>query len=213
MISNYKYILLDVDGVILSSINYYLNLFRDIAETLGASKTIPDAYYKKNIGVKFMTWMTDIVPEVNHDKIRDLFFVKNRDSAETGHFPLIDGSIETLQKIKENNQFACFISSKARASLNSVIDYYHLGTTLDFSISGDEVKNFKPDPEGIYKALKYFDAEPDEAVFIGDSLHDSGAAKNAHVNFIGVLSGICSESDWEDEKVSYVQSVKDIYTT
>lgn len=47
MISNYKYILLDVDGVVLSSINYYTDLFREIAEALGAPKNIPDEFYKK----------------------------------------------------------------------------------------------------------------------------------------------------------------------
>ena len=47
MISDYKYILLDIDGVVLSSINYYTNLFRDIAESLGAPKSIPNEFYKK----------------------------------------------------------------------------------------------------------------------------------------------------------------------
>jgi len=87
MISNYKYILLDVDGVVLSSINYYMDLFRDIAESLGASKNIPNEFYKKNIGVKIITWMINIVPEENHHKIRDLFFAKNRDTTENNQFP------------------------------------------------------------------------------------------------------------------------------
>jgi len=212
MISNFKYILLDVDGVVLSSINYYMDLFRNIAESLGASKDIPNEFYKKNIGVKIITWMINIVPEENHHKIKDLFFAKNRDTAENHQFSIIEGTKDTLLKIKENNQKSCFISSKTRESMNSVIKYYKLDSILDFSISGDEVKNFKPDPEGIIKTLKYFDAKPDEAIFVGDSLHDLGAARNANVRFIGVLSGICTKSDWELEKVSYVPSVKEIYS-
>ena len=212
MISNFKYILLDVDGVVLSSINYYMDLFRNIAESLGASKDIPNEFYKKNIGVKIITWMINIVPQENHHNIKDLFFAKNRDTAENHQFSIIEGTKDTLLKIKENNQKSCFISSKTRESMNSVIKYYKLDSILDFSISGDEVKNFKPDPEGIIKTLKYFDAKPDEAIFVGDSLHDLGAARNANVRFIGVLSGICTKSDWELEKVSYVPSVKEIYT-
>ena len=212
MISNYKYILLDVDGVVLSSINYYMDLFRDIAENLGASKNIANEFYKKNIGVKINTWMINIVPEENHQKIKDLFIAKNRDTAENHQFPIVEGTIETLLKIKENNQKSCFISSKTRESMNSVIKYYKLDSMLDFSISGDEVKNFKPDPEGIVKTLKHFNAKSDEAIFVGDSLHDLGAARNANVRFIGVLSGICTKSDWELEKVPYVPSVKEIYT-
>jgi pyrophosphatase PpaX len=203
---------LDLDGVVLSSINYYMDLFRDIAESLGASKNIPNEFYKKNIGVKIMTWMINIVPEENHHKIRDLFFAKNRDTKENHQFPIIEGTKETLLKIKENSQKSCLISTKTRESMNLVIKYYNLESILDFSISGDEVKNFKPDPEGIVKTLKYFNAKPDEAIFVGDSLHDLGAARNANVKFIGVLSGICTKTDWELEKVPYVPSVKEVYT-
>jgi len=212
MISNYKYILLDVDGVVLSSINYYTDLFREIAESLGAPKNIPNEFYKKNIGVKIITWMVKIVPAENHHKIRDVFFEKNRDTTENHLFPIIEGTEEILLKIKENDQKSCFISTKTRESMNSMIKYNNLESILDFSISGDEVKNFKPDPEGIAKSLKYFNAKPNEAIFIGDSLHDLGAARNANVRFIGVLSGICTKTDWELEKVSYVPSIKEVYT-
>jgi phosphoglycolate phosphatase-like HAD superfamily hydrolase len=212
MISNYKYILLDVDGVVLSSINYYTDLFREIAESLGAPKNIPNEFYKKNIGVNLMTWMVEIVPAQNHPKIKDSFFGKNKDTTENHPFPIIEGTKETLSKIKENHQKSCFVSTKTRESMNLMIKYNNLESILDFSISGDEVKNFKPDPEGILKTLKYFNAKPNEAIFIGDSLHDLGAARNANVKFIGVLSGICTKTDWELENVSYVPSIREVYT-
>lgn len=159
-----------------------------------------------------MTWMVKMVPAENHHKIKDFFFEKNKDTTENHQFPIIEGTKETLSKIKENNQKSCFVSTKTRESMNLMIKYNNLESILDFSISGDEVENFKPDPEGILKTLKYFNAKPNEAIFIGDSLHDLGAARNANVRFIGVLSGICTKTGWELESVSYVPSIKEVYT-
>jgi phosphoglycolate phosphatase-like HAD superfamily hydrolase len=210
MISNYKYILLDVDGVILSSVDYYAELLRDVAETLGAAETISDAFYKQHMGVKLLTWMPNIIPSENHHKIREIFVEKNKDTSESHQFPMVEGAKEILLKIKENNQKTCFISTKYRESMDLMIKNYHLESLLDFSIAGDEVENFKPDPEGINITLNRFNANPNEAVFIGDSLHDLGAARNANTEFIGVLSGICEKSDWEREKVSYVPSIKEL---
>jgi len=210
MISKYKYILFDVDGVILSSVDYYIELLRDVAETLGASKSISDDFYKKNMGVQLISWFPNIIPPENHHKIRSVFLEKNKDTSETHQFPMIEGAKEVLLSIKENNQKAGFISTKYRESMNVMIQQYRLEALLDFSIAGDEVENFKPDPEGIHRALNYFNANPDEAVFIGDSLHDLGAARNANMHFIGVLSGICEKEEWENESVPYVPSIKEL---
>jgi phosphoglycolate phosphatase len=210
MISNYKYILFDVDGVILSSVDYYIGLLRDVAETLGASKNISDDFYKKNMGVQLISWFTVIVPQENHPKIRDVFFEKNKDTTEGFQFPMITGAKEILLTIQKNKQKVCFISTKYREAMDLMIKNCHLESLLDFSIAGDEVQRFKPDPEGIHKALNHFNAKPDEAVFIGDSLHDLGAARNANIEFIGVLSGICEKSDWESENVYYVPTIKEL---
>jgi len=210
MISDYTYILLDVDGVVLASVDYYTELLRDVAEALGASKTISDEFYKKHMGVKLMTWIPDIIPSENHPKLRKVFLEKNKDTAVNHSIPMIQGAKEALIKIKENNQKTCFVTTKYREAMDVMIEKYHLESLFDFSIAGDEVENFKPDPEGIHKVLNHFNAKPDEAVFIGDSLHDLGAARNANISFIGVLSGICDESDWKREHVPYVPTLKEI---
>jgi pyrophosphatase PpaX len=48
------------------------------------------------------------------------------------------------------------------------------------------VKNAKPDPEGIFLALKELNGRPEETVMVGDSHYDIEAAKNAGVSSVGV---------------------------
>jgi len=213
MISKYKYIFLDVDGVLLSSIGHYTEVYRRRAESLGAPKNVPDDFYKKNIGVRIDSWLPPIIPEENHSRIPEVFSGKNKDISPKEPFTLIEGSESVLNKVRQNNQKTCLVSTMTRRSLDLFIKDYALKEFLDFSVSGDEVTRFKPDPEGILKSLRYFEAGPEEAVFIGDSLHDLGAARGANVSFIGVLTGICTREDWESEKVRHVPSINDLYQT
>jgi HAD superfamily hydrolase (TIGR01509 family) len=53
----------------------------------------------------------------------------------------------------------------------------------------DDVQASKPAPDLVHAALAKADAEPDQALFIGDTLWDVQAAAQAHVSCIGVLSG------------------------
>ena len=210
MISSFKYILLDVDGVILASIDYFSKIFRDVAEELGAPADFPDSFYRTHIGVNINTWMRPTIPEANRNKLKDLFLLKTGQADKPDCIPLIDGTISTLTKIRNSGRKTALVSTKPRISMNSFMAFYELNGLIDYSISGDEVGNFKPDPEGINKALTYFNAEPNKAVFIGDSLLDLGAARNAGTSFIGVLSGVADKTDWENEKVPYINSIKEL---
>lgn len=197
MISNYNYIFLDVDGVILDSIQYYLNLIRSVAEALGADPAIEEEFYRHRLGVKLEHWMPQIIPSENHDKMIPLFLMSNQDAVfDRDVFPLIEGTFEALGVLKKQEKKICLISAKRRAAMDVMLKSHELDGYVDFSVSGDDVRNYKPDPEGIMRAMDYFCAPPNKVVFIGDSLHDMGAAANAKIDFIGVTSGVCSEDDW-----------------
>ena len=50
----------------------------------------------------------------------------------------------------------------------------------------EDVKEQKPDPEGLLKIMKKLNVKIDEAVYIGDNLADLRAAKSIEIKFIGV---------------------------
>lgn len=210
MIQDYKHIFFDIDGVLLSSTHYYANLFKEVAEELGAEKNLPFSFYHEKIGYGFQFWMPSIIPEENHLKIRPLVELKNKDQSEIHHFPVIDGAEEFLRKLKQENKNIAFISTKSRPGINFILEELKWEKLVDFSVSGDEVVHFKPDPEGLFRTLDYFQADPKHSIFIGDSLHDLGAAKNASVPFLGVLTGVCTQQDWKKEGVKFVESVKEL---
>jgi phosphoglycolate phosphatase len=59
-----------------------------------------------------------------------------------------------------------------------------LSDLIQVVISRDDVSRIKPHPEGLLTAAKALDVAPGEALFIGDSRNDVGAARSA-----GMLAG------------------------
>jgi HAD superfamily hydrolase (TIGR01549 family) len=55
-------------------------------------------------------------------------------------------------------------------------------------ITGDDVLQPKPSPDGLEMALENIGAEPSQAIYIGDTLTDYETARTAGVVFIGVRS-------------------------
>ncbi len=60
-----------------------------------------------------------------------------------------------------------------------ILNEFDLLTLLDVVIGGDDVRRQKPDPEPIFKALNLLGVKPENACFVGDTVHDIKAAKLA----------------------------------
>lgn len=210
MIRNYSCILLDVDGVLVDSVGYYVQLIRGVAETLGADTRLPNSFYRSKLGVEFGLWMVKIIPAENHDRMESLLEERNQDASNGSMFELIDGTKELLGDLRSAGMKIGLVSTKTRLAMDAMLNSNELMESVDFSICGDEVTNYKPNPEGVNRAIEFLGAKPEQVVFIGDSLHDAGAAQNAGISFIGVTTGVCSRVDWEKEKLVYVDSVRDL---
>ncbi len=208
MLKKYTYIFFDIDGVLLSSVYHYALLFKEVAENLGANNDIPISFYSRMLGTPAKEALASIVPKNNHNKIQQIFDSLRIEKDTAQNVLCVEGSNELLKNLKDEGKKIALISSKSKPGVSFVIEKFNWGEYIDFSISGDEVSKWKPDPEGILKSINFFKAKNNQVVFIGDSLHDLKASKNAGIDFIGVLTGVCNEDDWGKEGVRYVDSVK-----
>lgn len=68
---------------------------------------------------------------------------------------------------------------------------------FDIIIGGEDVKEMKPSPQGILKALKKLRRNRKETLYIGDSTVDAQAAFHAKVDFVGVLNGMTTREELE----------------
>ena len=123
------------------------------------------------------------------EKVRTEEFVRYSLSKETSFLTLYPGEIECLEAVVKAGIKQTIFTNKKTVSAKNCLDGMNLTKYFDGVVALDDVKNPKPDPEGVYKCLKMMGTSPEETIIIGDSITDLQAAYNT-----GCLSGLVTWS-------------------
>lgn len=115
-----------------------------------------------------------------------LAFYDGHEADETQTYPSV---METLQKLKEQGYRMALCTNKPQQPTQNLVKQLGLESFFEVIIGGDQVGKKKPDPEMLLSTLKHMGLSPDQAVMIGDSPNDIGAADNADIPSIAVSYG------------------------
>lgn len=105
------------------------------------------------------------------------------------------GVAEALDRLP-GARFAVVTNKPERFS-RRILEGLGVGDRFCAILGGDSVARRKPDPEGIFKAMKTGGAFPSETAMIGDSRLDIEAGKAAGVITCGVLGGFRPKEELE----------------
>ena len=97
---------------------------------------------------------------------------------------LFPGALEILSTLVEKKYNVAIVTNKHRVAANEAFKLFGIADLGVWSVSGDDVKNQKPNPEGIYLAMKHFGiTNKEDVIYIGDSVFDARTSENAGVDF------------------------------
>jgi len=202
-------IIFDVDGVLLDSNQMMIDLHKIIAKKMNLR--VPD---KKEITSLWGKSFPELITSIWHDVDPKVFKKNVVDyiKKEKIIFPVVKGSKETLKKLKRMGFKLGIVTGRP---MDFTIDHMkNSGFDLelfDVIVTGDDTKNHKPSPDPILRAVNLLKVKPEEIIYVGDSLIDFKAAKNAKVEFVGVLTGDVKEEEWKKNGVkNIIQSVADL---
>ena len=119
--------------------------------------------------------------------IIDAIYDKYDADAMTG-WKLFPDTLDTLVKLKRFGFRMGVVSNVGAAALKPSLHRLGLFDFFTVIISRNEVDRLKPDPQGVLKAAAQLGVEPANAILIGDSLDDIGAARSAGMP-AGYLAG------------------------
>ena len=98
--------------------------------------------------------------------------------------------VEVLPRLREQGRRLGIVTAKRHATVRLAFDRLpELEQNFDVVIASDDTERHKPAPDPILAALDRLDAQPHDAVYVGDSPFDIRAAKAAGAFAVAVAWG------------------------
>lgn len=183
-----KNFIFDVDGTLIDTIKMYIpalqttlanhgyqHEYKELTKVFGI--TALDAL--RAVGVKetelqpiFKEWFT--LAYQNDDKVS-----------------VFNGIEETLTRLKAQPDVKLVIATSKTSDeyVNEFEPKFSIAKYFDAYVTADDTQKHKPDPDPILAGLKKVNADPENSIYIGDTINDLTAAHAAGIKFGSALWG------------------------
>ena len=111
----------------------------------------------------------------------------------------LPGTASVLEELSRRPLKLGIVSTKYRFRIEETLRRDGLLEFFETIVGGDDVADYKPDPSGLLMAARQLALDPDDLIYVGDSVTDAEAARRAGMPFAAVLTGPTAR----DEFVSY----------
>ena len=196
----------DLDGTLLNSITDLGNACNVALKQFGYPLHDEQAY-KKFVGNGIYKLVERSLPkearnQENVLKVKAIFdaYYKAHSLDETRPYPGIE---LLLMKLKEKGIHCGVVTNKAHEYAVELTQKF-FAATIEKTLGQREGIPTKPHPQGVQEMMAYFQVEPSECLYIGDSNVDIQTAKAAGVTSIGVLWGFREAKELENEGANYL---------
>lgn len=181
-----KVVIYDCDGVIVNSDNAILKYYSWLAKISGVSMPdFSDEKFKRIVLSYTEDGIIDVISNGDESIKNKLYHTIKTVPYKSGFEDIIleptlkDG----LEIVKKHGIFMAVDTNRGR-SLADLLTYFNIREYFSYLVTSRDVENPKPNPEGVYKICEYYNVEPREVLFIGDSMTDYHAAKSSGAKFI-----------------------------
>lgn len=181
-------VLWDLDGTLLDS---KLSI-RDTMNTVLAERGLP-AFAKAELDALIGHPLRDILATRSSDRGAVEAMTQRYRAAynESGWVTVrvTAGLAELVADLRRRGVRHAVVTSKGQRETEVLLADLGIAHLFEAVVGDDDVRPLKPDPAPVREALRLLGAAPGEAVMVGDTTFDVGAAHGAGVRCIGVLWG------------------------
>lgn len=183
-----KNFIFDVDGTLIDTIGMYIPALQTTLAKHGYERKYTDL--TKLFGITALDALRDA--GVKSDEIQSIFkewftlAYQNDDKVS-----VFDGIEEILSQLYAIPDIKLVIATSKTEDefVNEFLPKFSIANYFDAYVTAGDTKKHKPEPDPILAGLKKVNANPDESMYIGDTISDLTAAHAAGIKFGSALWG------------------------
>lgn len=198
----YSTYIFDLDGTIIDSEMIGLTALQETLKEQGIEKEIDQLRFSLGIpGLRTLEILevADIPTTLESWLIKEKPLMKN--------VPLFDGIIDVIKELPNKG----IVTSQTFEELNQSFYLLNIDQYFHSIVSASDTHKHKPHPEPLELGLRLLNCEPEQAIYIGDSIYDMECALAAGVDFGLAFWGAKTTKGFEQAKYIF-NTPKDILT-
>ena len=177
-----KAVLFDLDGVLVDSYDCWFHLLQDAMREQGKIPVSLDEFNSR-WGQGSEADREVFFPEWSLDQLNA--FYEKRFGDYTRWAKPEPGSEKILKHLQSRDIRIAIASNSPTGVVNDLLKHAGLENYPDAVIGADQVKESKPAPDLLLKAVEVLRIAKQEACYVGDSIYDAQAAEAAGIFFVG----------------------------
>jgi len=178
-------VLFDLDGTLINSWNLYIESYRLTVQPY-VRKQLTEEDIERIKPSSELKFIELVIPEKERAHAFKRFITHYSSLYESMMGKIYDGVHEMLEQLWEQEQKVGIVTGKSKEGWEITKRKSNFGK-FDVVVTGNDVNNYKPYPEGIIKAINKLDVNKEEVLYVGDSLVDQQTAIAAGVNHAASL--------------------------
>jgi len=115
----------------------------------------------------------------------------------------LPGARALVERLRDEGHQVGIATSAKEEELDTLLRVAHVQDLFNHRASSNDAERSKPDPDIIQAALQRMEADPSDAVMIGDTPYDIAAASRAGVRAVAFRSGGWGDADLSDAIAIY----------
>jgi HAD superfamily hydrolase (TIGR01509 family) len=201
----YKAVLLDIDGTLIDSNDAHANAWVDVGREFGYDINYDHVRWLIGMGGdKVLPAVTGLREETEEG---ERILSRRGEIFREQYLPQLkpfEGTRELLQQISDEGVKLVVATSASEEDLQGLLKQAGIEDLIDKAANSDDAEESKPAPDIVEAAMKRGKVDVGEAIMIGDTPYDIGAATNAGIPIIAFRSG-----GWEPEELRGALAIYD----